>query len=149
LYRRAAEAATLRVAVSTALAGHGDQRPLILAGDLNDTAQAATSQLLLGPPGSEIGTRGFDQPDRGDNTRLWNLAPIMPPGRDYSRINQGRKELIDHVLVSGALVHPLNTVTAAAVIDAPLASIDPTNPTTRRNAPSSDHAPVVATFANL
>src|SRR5207237_7436393 len=82
-----------------------------------------------------IGTRGFDQHDHGDPMRLWNLAPIMPPGRDYSRINQGRKELIDHILASQALVQPLNTVTAQAVIDAPLASIDPTDPTARRNAP--------------
>jgi hypothetical protein len=81
--------------------------------------------------------------------RLWNLAPIMPAGRDFSQINQGRKELIDHILVSHALVQPLTTVTAEAVIDAPLASIDPTDPTARRNAPVSDHAPVVATFANL
>ena len=100
LDRRAAESATLRMAVTAALGGHADQRPLILAGDLNDTAQAATSQLLLGPPGSEIGTRGFDQHDNGDPMRLWNLAPIMPPGKDYSRINQGRKELIDHILAS-------------------------------------------------
>ena len=149
LYRRAAEATTLRVAVSAALAGHGNQRPLILAGDLNDTVQAATSQLLLGPPGSEIGTRGFDQPDHGDTMRLWDLAPIMPPGRDYSRINQGRKELIDHILISQALIQPLNTVTAQALIDAPLASIDPADPNARRNAPASDHAPVLATFANL
>jgi hypothetical protein len=35
------------------------------------------------------------------------------------------------------------------VIDAPLASIDPTDPTARRNAPASDHAPVTATFTNL
>ena len=84
---------------------------------------------------------GFDQPDNGDGMRLWNLAPLMPPGRDYSRINQGRKELIDHILASHALVQPLDTVTAHAVIDAPLASIDPTDPTARRNAPASDHAP--------
>jgi endonuclease/exonuclease/phosphatase family metal-dependent hydrolase len=149
LYRRAAEAATLRVAVSAALDGHGDQRPLILVGDLNDTVQAATTQLLLGPPGSEIGTRGFDQPDHGDAMRLWDLAPLMPAGRDYSRINQGRKELIDHILVSRALIQPLTSVTAQAVIDAPLASIDPTDPTARRNAPASDHAPIVAAFADM
>ena len=137
------------MAITAAFGGHADQRPLILTGDLNDTAQAATSQLLLGPPGSEIGTRGFDQPDHSDTMRLWNLAPIMPPGKDYSRINQGRKELIDHILASQALVQPLNTVTAQAVIDAPLASIDPTDPTARRNTPASDHAPVTATFTNL
>src|SRR5262249_32921807 len=60
LYRRAAEAATLRVSVTAALQGDGGHRPLILTGDLNDTPGAATSQLLLGPPGSEIGTHGFD-----------------------------------------------------------------------------------------
>jgi endonuclease/exonuclease/phosphatase family metal-dependent hydrolase len=148
LARRAAEAATLRVAVSHELEGHAD-RPLVLTGDLNDTVQAATTQLLQGPPGSEIGTRGFTQPDHGDPVRLWNLAPLMPVGRDYSRINQGRQELIDHILVSQALVTPLTAVTAQALIDAPLPSIDPADPNGRRNEPSSDHAPVVATFTNL
>lgn len=47
---------------------------LRVTGDLNDTPQAATTQLLLGPPGSEIGTPGFDQPDDGDGQRLWNLV---------------------------------------------------------------------------
>jgi hypothetical protein len=56
---------------------------LILMGDLNDTVQAATTQLLLGPPGSELGTEGFDRPDEGDNQRMWNRAPRMPAGRDY------------------------------------------------------------------
>ena len=41
------------------------------------------------------------------------------------------------------------SVASEAIIDAPLASIDPADPNARRNAPSSDHAPVVATFANL
>src|SRR5438477_12316570 len=70
------------MAVTAALGGHADQRPLILAGDLNDTAQAATSQLLLGPPGSELGTRGFDQHDNGDPMRLWNLAPSCHRARN-------------------------------------------------------------------
>ena len=60
-----------------------------------------------------------------------------------------RHELIDHILVSKALVTPLTAVTAHAIIDAPLTSIDPSDPTARRDAPSSDHAPVVATFTNL
>ncbi|MFD0519015.1 endonuclease/exonuclease/phosphatase family protein [Paractinoplanes durhamensis] len=149
LARRAGEATTLRVAVSAVLAGEGDERAVILTGDLNDSPQAATTQLLLGPPGSEIGTGGFDRPDRGDGMRLWNLAPLMPAGQDYSRINQGRKELIDHILVSKALVTPLSGVTAHTVIDTPLESIDPADPPARRNEPASDHAPVVATFAHL
>jgi hypothetical protein len=47
------------------------------------------------------------------------------------------------------LVTPLTAVTAQAVIEAPLPSIDPADPNGRRNEPSSDHAPVVATFTNL
>jgi endonuclease/exonuclease/phosphatase family metal-dependent hydrolase len=144
LYRRAAEAATLRVWATTALAT-GD--PLVLCGDLNDTVQAATTQLLLGPPGSEIKTAGFDHPDKGDAQRLWNLAPLMPAGQD-SRINNGRKELIDHILVSAALVKPLMSVTAEAIIDQPLPSVTQ-DPTVRKNEPSSDHAPVVAAFQQL
>lgn len=146
LDRRAAEAATVRVWATEALGAADHDRPLILTGDLNDTVQAATTQLLLGPPGSEIGTPGFDQPDRGDRQRLWNLAPLMPEGKNYSRINQGRKELIDHILVSAALVKPLDSITVETVIDQQLPSIT-SDPNARRDQPSSDHAPVVATFA--
>ena len=148
LYRRTAEAATLRIWVSAALAGAGESRPLILTGDLNDAEQAATTQLLLGPPGSEIGTGGFDRPDQGDHQRLWNLAPLMPEGKNYSRIYEGRKELIDHILVSAALVKPLSSVTVEAVTAPDIPSIG-ANPNARRAAPSSDHSPVVATFATL
>ncbi len=147
LYRRAAEAATLRVWATAALAPAsppaGQQPALLVCGDLNDTVQAATTQLLLGPPGSEIGTAGFDRPDRGDQQRLWNLAPLMPDGKNYSRITQGRRELIDHLLVSAALVR--RVVLVEAVIDQPLPSIS-TDPTSRHDQPSSDHAPVVATL---
>jgi hypothetical protein len=112
---------------------------------LNDTVQAATTQLLLGPPGSEIDTGGFKIPDQGDAQRLWNLAPLMPTGRNYSRINQGRPELIDHILVSELLVTKVDVSSVGAVITQPLPSITPV-PTARLNEPSSDHAPIVATF---
>jgi endonuclease/exonuclease/phosphatase family metal-dependent hydrolase len=148
LDRRAAEAVTVRSWATAAL----DQQPgvrLIVTGDLNDTVQAATSQILLGPPGSEIGTAGFDRPDQGDTQRMWNLAPLMPAGQDYSRINQGRHELIDHILVSAGLVQPADAIQIQAITDQqPLPSIS-TDPTARRNAPTSDHAPVVATFTTL
>ena len=148
LDRRAAEAATVRVAVTKSLANDGQHRPLVLCGDMNDTVQAATTQMLNGPPGSEIGTGGFDHPDHGDSQRLWNLAPRMPKGKDYSRKFRGQKELIDHILVSAALVKPLDSITVEAVVDEPLPSITE-DPGARRAAPSSDHAPVVATFADL
>jgi endonuclease/exonuclease/phosphatase family metal-dependent hydrolase len=148
LYRRAAEAATLRVFITQALAKTGDTRPLIVTGDLNDTVQAATTQVFLGPPGSEIGTGGFDRPDKGDRERLWNLAPLMPEGQDFSRINQGRKELIDHVLVSAALVKPLTAITTRAINTQALRSIT-TDPNDDLAKPSSDHAAVIAQFNNI
>jgi endonuclease/exonuclease/phosphatase family metal-dependent hydrolase len=148
LHRRAAEATTLRVWVTAALGEMGDNHRLILTGDLNDTVQAATTQLLLGPPGSEIGTPGFDRPDKGDQQRLWNLAPLMPDGKNYSRIYEGRQELIDHILVAAALVKPTDAITVEAIISPPLPSIS-TDPNARRDQPSSDHAPVVATFSQL
>lgn len=148
LYRRAAEATTLRVWVTAGLGGTGENRRLILTGDLNDTVQAATTQLLLGPPGSEIGTPGFDRPDKGDQQRLWNLAPLMPDGENYSRIYEGRKELIDHILVSAALVRSTDAIAVEAVISQPLPSIA-NDPRARRDQPSSDHAPIVASFSEL
>jgi hypothetical protein len=69
-------------------------------GDLNDVPEAQTSFLLTGPPGSEIGTPGFDRPDRGDDARLFNLAPLIPLERRYSRVERGRPELLDQILAS-------------------------------------------------
>jgi len=89
--------------------------------------------------------RGFKTPDKGDAQRLWNLAPLMHPGSDYSRINQGRPELIDHILVSELLVRKVDINSVGAVIAELLPSITPVK-TARLNEPSSDHAPVVATF---
>jgi len=47
-----------------------------------------------------------------------------------------------------ALVKPTDSIAVEAVTKEPLPSIT-TGPNARRNQPSSDHAPVVATFANL
>jgi len=71
----------------------------------------------------------------------------MPAGRNYSRINQGRPELIDHILVSEALVRSVDVMSVGTVIAQPLPSITP-SPTTRLNESSSDHAPVVVTFVS-
>jgi len=108
-------------------------QPLILTGDLNDTVQAATTQMpLLGPPGSEIGTAGFNTPDQGDRQRLWNLAPLMPEGKNYSRVNQGRNELIGHILVSAQVVKPLDGITIEAIINS-------TAHSTRSSSPDAEH----------
>ena len=101
LLKRTAEAVTLRVKANALLS---DNPALILLGDLNDVTDAATTQFLQGPPGSEIGSGGFDLPDRGDLTRLFNLAPLIAEARRYSRRYRNSKELIDHILVSSALL---------------------------------------------
>ncbi len=69
----------------------------------------------------------------------------MPEGQNFSRVNQGRKELIDHILVSAALVRRVIRDSVKVVIDQGLPAIGE-DPTARRDALSSDHAPVVASF---
>jgi endonuclease/exonuclease/phosphatase family metal-dependent hydrolase len=141
LFRRAAEAATVRSFVNDRLAGQGEGRAVVLLGDCNDTVEAATTQILLGPGGSELGTAGADRPDEGDAWRMWNLAPLIPAAQRYSRIYRGRGELIDHIFVSRALRDLVTD--ARAVVEPPLPSVHD-DPRARRDAPASDHAPVVA-----
>ena len=141
LYRRAAEAVTVRAAVDGLFAGPPAGRNLVMVGDLNDQPQAATTQILYGPPGSQIGTAGYDRPDKGDATRLWNLAPLVPDAERFSRIYQGQPELIDHVMVNQSLVGHVTDVHIRH--DSPLPSIGQ-DPAARQNAPASDHAPVIA-----
>jgi endonuclease/exonuclease/phosphatase family metal-dependent hydrolase len=121
--------------------GHGQDRAVVMLGDLNDEPQAASTQILLGPPGSELGTASADRPDKGDAFRLWNLAPLIPADKRYSRVYRGRKELIDHILVSHALRDRVQGV--HSVIDHPLPSVTD-NPSERRDAVDSDHVPVLA-----
>lgn len=152
LDQRAAEAVTARSWTTTALADDGSRRNVLLCGDLNDTPEAATTQLLLGPPGSQIDTGGFDQPDQGDNNRLWNLGPAMPPGdpaagippANWSRINNGVKELIDQILVSHQLVNALASTEALPLDGIPNVTANPASAVSA-TAPS-DHRPVVARF---
>jgi endonuclease/exonuclease/phosphatase family metal-dependent hydrolase len=141
LYRRTAESVTVRGLADDLLGGHGKERPVMIVGDLNDEPLAATTQILNGPPGSELGTAGAERPDQGDDVRMWNLAPLIPAGERFSRVFNGRHELIDHIFVSHALlgrVREVHTVTAH-----PLPSMTE-DPHVRRNAPASDHAMVLA-----
>ncbi|MGW5360843.1 endonuclease/exonuclease/phosphatase family protein [Actinopolymorpha pittospori] len=142
LARRAAEAAAVRAYVTRLLDDQGQQRAVVVAGDLNDEPQAATTQLLQGPPGSELGTGGFDRPDRGDGQRLWNLADLIPADQRFSRIYRGNRELIDHLFVSHALVGAVTTVSTG---DTEVRSITD-EPAERRDQPGSDHRPVIAHF---
>jgi endonuclease/exonuclease/phosphatase family metal-dependent hydrolase len=142
LYRRAAEAATIRDLATQELAIGADQRVIVL-GDLNDEPLAATTQILNGPPGSEIDTDGFGTADQGDRQRLWNLAACISAEQRYSRKYHGRTELIDHIFVSHALLEPLPEVRSLVGHGLPSVTDDPH---ARREAADSDHAPIVAMF---
>ena len=108
LFRRASEATTLRTHLTAELAGAGRNEAVILAGDMNDELAAATTLILNGPPGSEIGTLGFERADNGDGDRMWNLAPLIPESERFSRVYRGRPELIDHIFASRFLVEESN-----------------------------------------
>jgi len=116
---------------------------VVVAGDLNDEPQAATTQILHGPPGSEVGTGGFDWPDAGDAQRLWNTAGFLEEAERWSRVYRGRRELIDHVLVSHSLIGAIGQATTGGV---EVESIGD-QPSSRRNAPASDHRPVLVDIA--
>ena len=144
LNRRAAEAVALRSHLNGVLAGMGRDRAVVLAGDFNDEVDAATTQILNGPPGSEIGTVGFSRPDAGDGDRLWNLAPLIAPEERFSRRYRGRDELIDHVFVSQHLVRRTREVhTIAATTSLPSITDDPDE---ARDVTGSDHAALTAIF---
>ncbi|WP_033317958.1 endonuclease/exonuclease/phosphatase family protein [Streptomyces yerevanensis] len=145
LYRRAAEATTLRALADQFLDGKGRERNVAVLGDLNDEVAAATTQILQGPPGSEIKTPGFERPDKGDASRLWNIAPLMDEKQRFSRVHAGRPELIDHILVSRLLLdHVTGAGTGAPAQEvATLPSVGD-DPSVRRDEAGSDHAPVWA-----
>jgi hypothetical protein len=115
-----------------------------LTGDMNDELEAATTQILNRPTGSEIGTAGFGRPDDGDGDRMSNLAPLIPEERRFSRVYRGRTVLIDHIFVSHLLAGRTTVVTPATA-EGVLPSIED-NPNAHRGKPGSDHAAVIATF---
>lgn len=100
LIMRGAESAALRVTVSTLL--KGSRTPLILAGDLNDSPDSVTAQIIAAT--REV---AFDRGAR--DVALWH-APDVQTGqalrRDvgYSHIHQGSPEILDQIWVSEEFV---------------------------------------------
>jgi endonuclease/exonuclease/phosphatase family metal-dependent hydrolase len=151
LMRRMAEAVTLRIHANAILTGN-DQRPLLVLGDFNDVPDAQTSLILNGPSGSEIGTGGFDRRDKGDDVRLFNLGLAIPLERRFSRVHQGRGELLDQIFVSEELL-PIDASNhrQLPVVDSHIDFVDQLpsigdNPLDRAKAVAPDHAPVTADF---
>jgi hypothetical protein len=51
---------------------------VLVCGDLNHTPQAATTQILLGRPGSQLGIEGFNQSDWATATGSGTWPPKCP-----------------------------------------------------------------------
>jgi endonuclease/exonuclease/phosphatase family metal-dependent hydrolase len=151
LLKRTAEAISLRVQANQLLEGNG-QKALILLGDLNDGSDAATTQILYGPGGSQPGTAGFKRNDKGDDTRLFNLAELIAEERRYSRVYQGKGELIDHILVSKELLPgeppqiPQVDAYHPEVANLPSITDNPGDRAGQKVDFPSDHAPIIAHF---
>lgn len=152
LMRRSAEAVTVRIRCNELLKGNAET-PLLVLGDFNDVPEAQTSLIFCGPPGSELGTLGFQRPDRGDDVRLFNLAPRIKSDRRYSRIHRGRGELLDQIFASEEFLpvrqderrqFPVSVDSHVDFKDQ-LASVSD-NPNERIREIAPDHAPVTATF---
>jgi endonuclease/exonuclease/phosphatase family metal-dependent hydrolase len=151
LMRRMAEAVTLRIRANTSLGGTA-RNPLLLLGDFNDVPEAQTSLILNGPTGSEIGTEGFNRADKGDDVRLFNLAPAIVQDRRFSRVHRGRKELLDQILASEEFFpveqnnrRRLPEVDSHIDFVSQLPSVGD-NPLDRAREVAPDHAPVTANF---
>lgn len=146
MYRRASEAATVRSHITELMAESGETEPFVLLGDLNDEPDAATTQILNGSPGSEIGTGGFARKDKGDTSRLFNLAPLLAEEQRFSRIYRQRPELIDHIFVSRFLADPALSPAMSQHLATPALPSINDDPQARRDEPGSDHAALMATF---
>jgi endonuclease/exonuclease/phosphatase family metal-dependent hydrolase len=151
LMKRMAEAVTVRARANTVLQNNS-QAPLLVLGDFNDVPDAQTSLILCGPAGSVIGTQGFARPDKGDDVRLFNIAPAIAEDRRYSRKHHGRPELLDQIFASEEFfpIGPDNrrrlpVVDSLVDFNTQLPSVGD-NPLIRATEVAPDHAPVRATF---
>lgn len=79
--------------------------------DLADNLGGSWKTELAEPGGSEFGTKGYDRADMSDATRLWNTAGLIPEEERYTRIYRGRRESIDHIMISHALTESVEEVT--------------------------------------
>lgn len=135
LLKRTTEAVALRVHLNRLLSYN--DAPLILMGDLNDEANAVTTQILLGPEDRSLANR-----DKFDDIRLYLLDEYIPGERRFSRIYHKSQEMIDHLAVSHELIFYLRQ--ADSFVE-PIANID-ADVESRRDALYPDHAAVFARF---
>ena len=152
LERRAAEATSLREHVTDLLSA---SREVVVLGDLNDASEAATTQILYGPPGSQPrgpedatqASGAFQRADDEDDQRLFNVTKLVPENIRWSRRHDGQNELLDHILASEGLmsrVNGLRKVPTMSILNKDAPNLIGPNPSVSGVIP--DHAPVTATF---
>lgn len=150
--RRNAEARALRTHVNALLVS---ELATLLLGDLNDVPEAASTQLLYGPPGCQPRGPGdlvnlqstFQRGDAYDGQRLFNVTMLAPESDRWSRIAHGQKELLDHILASAQLMPRERGVRRAPVVEIRNGWTRTVSDELRADEPVPDHAPVSATFA--
>ena len=161
LLRRTAEAATVRQYLNGLLASDAAARAIVL-GDFNDEPRAATTQMFMGPEDADATST-----DKFDYIRLYNLVDGIPGRGDathdkwflsaderFSRINNGRRELIDHLFVSKNLLGPSEelrqdrwkVLEVRSLVSSILKESVTDNPAERVGAARPDHAPIYARF---
>lgn len=152
LERRAAEATSLREHVTGLLSA---SREVVVLGDLNDGPEAATTQILYGPPGSQPrgpedatqASGAFQRADEEDDQRLFNVTKLVPENIRWTRRHDGQNELLDHILASEGLmprVNGLRRTPTMSILNKDTPTLIGPNPSVSGVIP--DHAPVTATF---
>jgi len=140
LYRRAAER-RLAALADDLLAGEGVPGRGLLGDHETTRCRPRPPRSCSAPPGSEIATPGYDRADQATRSACgtWPADPRRPA---LLRINSGRRELIDHILLSHHLVHRVTGGDGTAGEERCGCRRWARIPAERREAPGSDHAPV-------
>jgi predicted extracellular nuclease len=157
LARRTAEAVTVRTFLNAGMQGDQTVHTIVL-GDFNDDPKAATSLIFLGPEDKDITTA-----DSKDHVRLYNLMESVPlpgtgeagrheflaAGEQFTRVYEGRGEILDQILASKSLIFRGGSFRVAEVrsfVDLIEGQSITDNPNDRAGKAASDHAPVLAAF---
>ena len=154
LLRRTAEAVTVRTSLNGSMEADLDRHTIVL-GDFNDGPEAATSQIFLGPTDLDITTPGDD-----DDVRLYNLTDsvplrgpdvriFLPEGERFTRVHEGRGEILDQILASRRLIFrddAFRVDEVRSLVHLIEGQSVTGNPNDRVGEQASDHAPVLAQF---
>jgi endonuclease/exonuclease/phosphatase family metal-dependent hydrolase len=158
--RRTAEVVTLRAHLNRVMQP-GNLRHTIVLGVLNDEPRSATVQIVRGPEDTDASAA-----DSWDTARLYNLVDAIPLRGDdskgkwflpaeqrYTRIYRGRRDLIDHILVSKGLLTQTGSqppqwrvMKVQSLVDSIEGQSVGDNPVERFGEDRPDHAPVYALF---